>query len=90
MLVELTDNKGVVHWINPVHVKMLKSKKPEMTELFLGAVTWGASPSMKVPRPLREVADLLNSGMPDLLTAYPPPDDDGGGDSSGATAAMAG
>lgn len=87
MLVELTDTKGTVYWVNPVHVKALKAKKDGHTEVYLQAVTWGA-PTIKVSRPIAEVAEILNSAMPELLASYPPPDDDGSGSTGTAGATI--
>ncbi len=65
MLVRFEDTKSKPIWINPVHVRMLRQKR-HMTEIQ----TPGSNMFVKVRMPIDQVADMLNSAMPD--SAYVP------------------
>ena len=65
MLVRFEDTKGKPVWINPVHVRMLRQKR-DLTEIQ----TPGSSTFVKIRMPIDQVADMLNSAMPD--SAYVP------------------
>ncbi len=87
MLVRFTDTKEKVVWINPVHVKMVVAKKPDVTSIVLNVP---ATAPVNVRIPVDEVAAMLNAAMP--LDPYAGAiDDDGSGgmSSDGSTAAMA-
>lgn len=87
MLIHLTDIKGKHYWVNPVHVKLLQEGKEGVTEVVL---TWGggwsSNLSIKVDRPIDDIAQQLNAAMPGLIE-YVPEDD---APSPGQAAAAAG
>lgn len=62
MLVRFTDTKGRVVWINPVHVRSLAPKKPDITSVYVSVSTSGFP--INVTGPIDEVADMLNAAMP--------------------------
>lgn len=86
MLIHLTDIKGKHFWVNPVHVKLLQEGKKGVTEVVL---TWGGgwstNLSIKVDRPLDEIAHQLNAAMPGLIEYVP--EDDTPSPATGAAAA---
>lgn len=70
MLVQITDHKGNEVWVNPVHVKMVRQKKPGVVEIFMAVTAnWGA-PTMRANGELHEIIDRLNAAMPADLGAY--------------------
>lgn len=87
MLVRFTDTKDKTVWINPVHVKMLAVKKPEVTSIAMQVpVTW----PINVRVPIDEVAAMLNAAMP--MDPYAGITDDAGlgsGSDGGAGVAVA-
>ncbi len=90
MLVQLTDHKGNEVWINPVHVKMVRQKKPGVVELFMAVTAnWGA-PTMRATGELHEIIDRINAAMPADLGAYTPAleEQQSDDDHSGGTAAI--
>ncbi len=93
MLVQITDHKGNEVWINPVHVKMVRQKKPGVVELFMAVTAnWGA-PTMRAAGELHEIIDRLNAAMPADLGPYTPALDEQQSDddfSGGAGAAFIG
>lgn len=76
MLVRFTDTKDKTVWINPVHVKTLTEKKPEVTSINLNLP---ATAPVNVRMHIDEVAARLNAAMP--LDPY---EGVGGADGSGA------
>lgn len=86
MLVRFLDTKDKVVWINPVHVKFLAPKKPEVTSIALNVP---ATAPINVRMAIDDVAAILNSAMP--LDPYAGIDDDGtgaSGDGGGSSAAI--
>lgn len=92
MLVRLVDVKGKVFWVNPLHVKVLQEGKKDTTELALSfGGQWGTSATIRVDRPIDEVAGLLISAMPEPPPgAYAALDDDQAIDPTGGAAAFMG
>lgn len=89
MLVQLTDHKGNEVWINPVHVKMVRQKKPGVVEIYLVVTAGWGSPTMRAAGELHEIIDRLNAAMPADLGAFTPaiedqPEDDFSGGGAGA------
>ncbi len=91
MLVRIVDIKDKVHWINPVHVKVVTEGKKGVTLICLKhEVAWGSTVCViKTRTHIDETAELLNMGMPDGLIGYAPPADDDQADEGGAAAAAA-
>ncbi len=86
MLVRFLDTKDKVVWINPVHVKFLSPKKPEVTSIALNVP---ATAPVNVRVPIDEVAAMLNAAMPLDPYAGLDGDTDGAlGDGGGSTAAI--
>ena len=86
MLVRFLDTKDKVVWINPVHVKMLSVKKPDVTSI---AMSVPAAMPINVRMSIDEVAAVLNAAMP--LDPYAGLDEDsvgGAGDGGDASAAI--
>jgi len=87
MLVRLVDVKERTFWVNPTHVKMLQEDKKGHAEVVLSyGGGLGRNLTIKVDRPIDEVAEALNAGMP-VVDLAPPgsfDDDGGGGDDGGA------
>ena len=76
MLVRLTELKGQPVWVNPIHVKAVRSKA-RFTEIIIPMNSALGQANVKVKEPAEEVVELLNAGMPDYLPL--PPDDEAGG-----------
>jgi hypothetical protein len=91
MLVRLEDIKGRPYWINPTHVKLIQQdKKGLVTELVMSYQSgFSTSLVIKVDRPIDEVAQLVNAGMPliDLGPGSGYGDEDSGPDDGGAAMA---
>ncbi|MEQ8844076.1 MAG: hypothetical protein RIB58_04405 [Phycisphaerales bacterium] len=89
MLVRFLDVKQKVHWVNPIHVKVVTEDKKGVTLIAIKhELGWGSvQPVIKTRQPVDEVAELLNVGMPDYVSFAP--SDDGDGDDDGGSAAMA-
>lgn len=85
MLIRLTDIKNLTHWINPIHVKMLRQKKG-VTEVFITINPSWVSPTIKTRIPIDELADMLNAAMPEGVPFVPDDDHISGG--QGASAAV--
>jgi hypothetical protein len=88
MLVRFTDTKDKPVWVNPVHVKSLTPKKPEVTSINMSVPT--AAP-INVRMPIDEVAARLNAAMPLDPYAMTAEDDAASGYSTdgGSSAAIA-
>ncbi|MBX3363650.1 MAG: hypothetical protein KF866_02685 [Phycisphaeraceae bacterium] len=85
MLLKLIDAKGITHWVNPLHVKMLREKKG-VTEVFITMNPSWPSPTLKIKEPIDTIAALINASMPDNLGFIP--DDDLISGSHGTTTAV--
>ena len=88
MLVRIVDIKEKVHWVNPIHVKVVTQGKKNVTLICIKhEIAWGSAvPVIKTNQPIDEVAELLNLAMPDSLTSFVPDDDDADDASGGAIA----
>ena len=64
MLVQLTDHKGKEIWINPIYVKSLRAKAPELTYIEMS----GSPMPLRVPQPAADLALTISAHMP----AVPP------------------
>lgn len=89
MLIHLTDIKGRHYWVNPVHVKLLQQGRHGVTEVVL---TWGggfaSNLSIKVDRPIDEIAAQLNAAMPAAMLDYVPDDETPPGGDFGVAAGI--
>jgi len=87
MLVRFVDTKEKVVWINPVHVKMLAEKKPEVTSIILNIP---ATAPVNVRQSIDTVAAMLNAAMPlDPYAAIATEEDGAMGDGGASAAAIA-
>lgn len=86
MLVPFTDSEGREAWINPIHVKVVRTKKGLLggkkgTEVWFSWTT--GSESIKIPEEPSAVAMKLNAAMPEMIAQQPlppfSPDDEGEG-----------
>ncbi len=81
MLVQFTDSEGRETWINPIHVKAVRTSKGVFggvkgTEIWFD---WRSdSVSITVKESPEQVATILNAAMP-AVVAYTPDDDAAGG-----------
>ncbi|MDX2114502.1 MAG: hypothetical protein SFZ24_02620 [Planctomycetota bacterium] len=77
MLVQFTDNEGRETWINPIHVKVVRTARKlfggaKGSEIWFG---WAAtSESINVPEAPADVAQRLSASMP--LIQFPPIESD--------------
>lgn len=89
MLVQLTDAEGRETWVNPIHVKVVRTRKG-MLGGQKGTEVWfsfhATSEAVYFSEPPDQVATLLNAAMPPVLlidTASEEPTPTNAGDSSG-------
>lgn len=62
MLVQVTDPKGKVFWINPLYVRFLKEKGQGRTEVMGVNTAWGTA--LVVDEPLDSLAERISMAMP--------------------------
>lgn len=62
MLVQVSDNKGKMYWINPLYVRMLKEKGKDRTEVVGVHSTWGTA--LVVDEPMDSLAERISVAMP--------------------------
>ncbi len=62
MLVQVSDNKGKMYWINPLYVRMLKEKGKDRTEVIGVQSTWGTA--LIVDEPMDSLAERISVAMP--------------------------
>jgi hypothetical protein len=81
MLVQFTDSEGRETWINPIHVKTVRTSKG-MLGGVKGTEIWFDWRYDSVPITVKDspeaVATMLNAAMP-AVVAYVPEDDAAGG-----------
>lgn len=70
MLIQLTDAEGRETWINPMHVKVVRTRKG-MLGGQKGSEVWfsfaNGSEAVYFSEPPSEIAQALNAGMPSLM-----------------------
>lgn len=78
MLIQLTDADGRETWINPIHVKIIRTRKGMLgggkgTEVWFSFIA--TSEAVYFSEPPAVIAQALNAAMPTVVALTPDDDD---------------
>ena len=88
MLICLTDIKGKQYWINPIYVRAVVPKKPDLCLVY---ATFGFTSVIKMQESAEHVAAQISAAMPDaadITAALAQADEDEQRQQAAATAAI--